>query len=363
LVGYGTGARKAHRNFPLKSSGQRESGGNSQRLPVICFGMDAITLEEHFVTKSFLKATGASGQTVPPPIAQLQPKLLDIGAGRIAAMDEARIDFQVLSLAALGFDALDAASATPLARDVNDELAEAVRAHPTRLGGFAALALKDPATAATELERCITRLGFHGALLNGTTSGLFLDDPRFLPVFEAAAHLDVPIYLHPAPPPEPVGRAYFSGLPGETGQLLSIAGWGWHAETGLHTLRLIVSGLFDRLPTLQLIIGHMGEGLPYAMARSSGILSQGAPQLRQPVAAYFQSNIHITTSGYFTQPPLRCAMDVVGIDRLLFSVDYPFSPDTHGRTFLNSLTGILGPDDIAKLAHRNAQRLLKLRDV
>jgi hypothetical protein len=323
--------------------------------------MRTITLEEHFVTKSFLRATEVHGQSAPPQIAALQPKLLDIGAGRIAAMDEASIDFQVLSLAAMGFDALDAANATPLARDINDELAGAVRAHPSRLGGFATLALKDPAAAAIELERCIAGLGFYGALLNGTTGGLFLDDSRFLPVFEAAAHLSVPIYLHPAPPPESVGRAYFSGLAGDAGQLLSIAGWGWHAETGLHTLRLILSGLFDRLPTLQLIIGHMGEGLPYALARSSGILSQAVPHLRQPVAAYFQSNIHITTSGYFTLPPLRCAIEVVGIDRLLFSVDYPFSPNTRGRALLDSLPALLGPDEIAALANRNARRVLNLR--
>jgi predicted TIM-barrel fold metal-dependent hydrolase len=188
--------------------------------------MPTVALEEHFVTKSFLQATGAYGQSSVPQLAALQPKLLDIGAGRIAAMDQAAIDFQVLSLAALGFDALDAACATPLARDINDELADAVRVHPARLGGFATLALKDPASAAIELERCVSRLGFFGALLNGTSGGLFLDDPQFLPVFEAAAHLGVPIYLHPAPPPEPVGRAYFSGLPGETGRLLSVAGWG-----------------------------------------------------------------------------------------------------------------------------------------
>jgi predicted TIM-barrel fold metal-dependent hydrolase len=325
--------------------------------------MRTITLEEHFVTASFLRATGAYGSSAPPQLAELQPKLLDLGAGRIADMDEAAIDLQVLSLAAMGFDALDAATATPVAHDVNDELADAVRNHPNRFAGFATLALKDPSSAAVELDRCITRLGFHGALLDGTTGGLFLDDPRFLPVFEAAAQLRIPIYLHPAPPPEPVRQAYFSGLPGELGHLLSIAGWGWHAETGLHTLRLIVSGLFDRLPTLQLIIGHMGEGLPYALARSSGILSQAAPGLRQPVASYFHTNIHLTTSGYFTVPPLRCAVDVTAIDRLLFSVDYPFSPNTRGRAFLGGLTALLSPEDIAKLTHRNAESLLGLRSV
>lgn len=325
--------------------------------------MRTIALEEHFVTRSSLDATGVPLlPRVWPQGGELQPKLLDIGAGRIAAMDAASIDFQVLSLsAAIGLDALDAATACPLARDINDELADAVRAHPKRLGGFATLPLQDPAAAAKELERCVTRLGFSGALVNGTTGGLFLDDPRFLPVFEAAAHLGAPIYLHPAPPPEPVDRAYFSGLPGETGHLLSIAGWGWHAETALHTLRLIVSGVFDKVPSLQLIIGHMGEGLPFALARTSGILSGASPHLRQPVAAYFQSNIHITTSGYFTQAPLRCALEVIGIDRLLFSVDYPFASNASGRSFLDSVPEILGPDDMAKLTHGNAERLLKLR--
>jgi predicted TIM-barrel fold metal-dependent hydrolase len=322
--------------------------------------MRTITLEEHFVTESFLRATGAYGKDLPAYMEALQPKLLDLGAGRIAAMDEAAVDFQVLSLAAMGFDSLDAATANALARDVNDELAEAVRAHPSRFGGFATLALKDPDTAAVELERCVTQLGFCGALVDGTTDGLFLDDPRFLPVFEAAAHLGVPVYLHPALPPEPVKNAYFSGLPGELGHLLSIAGWGWHAETGLHTLRLILSGLFDRFPSLQLIIGHMGEGLPYALARSSGVLSQAAPHLRQPVAAYFKSNIHLTTSGYFSQPPLRCALDVVGIDRLMFSIDYPFSPNGRGRAYLDSLQELLSSEDLAKFVHRNAETLLGL---
>jgi uncharacterized protein len=320
--------------------------------------MRTITLEEHFVTQSFLKATTPPGET--PHFDQLQPHLLDLGAGRIAAMDESAIDLQVLSCTAMGFDALPAATANSLASDVNDELAAAIRANPTRLAGFAKLSLKDPAAAAAELDRCVTKLGFLGALLDGTIDGLFLDDPRFLPVLEAAAHLNVPIYLHPAPPPSSVQQAYFSGLPGELGFLLSIAGWGWHAETGLHTLRLIVSGIFDRLPTLQLIIGHMGEGLPYALARSSGILSHAA-HLRQPVADYFRSNVHITTSGYFSQPPLRCALDVVGIDRLMFSVDYPFSPNTRGRAFLDSLQQTMSPEDIASLTHGNAERLLKLQ--
>ena len=327
--------------------------------------MRTIALEEHFVTNSFLKATGAHGNGPAPWFAQIRTRLLDIGADRVADMDAAGIDLQVLSLASMGFEGLDAETGSALARDVNDELAEAVRAHPGRLGGFAALALKTPETAAKELERCVTRLGFCGALVNGTVSGeagetLFLDDARFMPMFEAAVQLGVPIYLHPALPPQPVREAYFSGLAGELGFLLSIAGWGWHAETGLHTLRLIVSGLFDRLPALQLIIGHMGEGLPYALARSNAVLSRGA-QLKQPVAEYFQTNIHCTTSGYFTVPPLRCAMDVIGIDRMMFSVDYPYAGNAQGRSYLDALAKELSEEEMAKLTHGNAEKLLKVR--
>jgi uncharacterized protein len=318
--------------------------------------MKTITLEEHFFTESYLRAAKDDPSV---QFGGLQPKLLDLGAGRIAAMDEAGIDLQVLSLGAFALEGLDAATGTALARDVNDELAAAVKANPTRLAGFATVALKDPEAAVVELERSIVKLGFVGLMLNGTVEGRFMDDPAFLPVFEAAARLGVPVYLHPAPAPKVVKAAYFSGLPGELGNMLSIAGWGWHAETGLHTLRLIVSGLFDKVPGLQLVIGHMGEGLPYAMARSSGILS-GPARLRQTVAEYFKTNIHLTTSGYFTLSPLKCALEVVGIERLMYSVDYPFSPNTHGREFLKKAAGVLSAEDMEKLAGGNAEKVLKI---
>ena len=318
--------------------------------------MKTVTLEEHFFTESYLQAAKDDPSV---QFGGLQPKLLDLGAGRIAAMDEAGIDLQVLSLGAFALEGLDAATGTALARDVNDELAAAVKANPKRLAGFATVALKDAEAAVVELERSISKLGFVGLMLNGTVEGRFMDDPAFLPVFEAAARLGVPVYLHPAPAPKVVKAAYFSGLPGELGNMLSIAGWGWHAETGLHTLRLIVSGLFDKVPGLQLVVGHMGEGLPYALARSSGILS-GPARLRQTVAEYFKTNIHLTTSGYFTLSPLKCALEVVGIERLMYSVDYPFSPNTHGREFLKKAAGVLSADDMEKLAGGNAEKVLKI---
>jgi predicted TIM-barrel fold metal-dependent hydrolase len=321
--------------------------------------MRTITLEEHFLTETYVRATAAYSKKTGMQFPEMQAKLLDLGAGRIAAMDEAGVDLQVLSLVAFGLEGLSAPDGSAVAREVNDELAAAVAVHPDRLAGFATLALKDVDEATKELERCVTKLGFRGVMVNGTVDGQFFDDARFLAFFEAAAELEVPVYLHPAPPPEPVREAYFSGLPGEMGWMLSIAGWGWHSETALHTLRLIVSGLFDKVSGLQLIIGHMGEGLPFALARSSGMLS-GAAKLKQPVAEYFKTNIHLTTSGYFTLPPLECALEVVGIERLMYSVDYPFSSNTKGRDFLEKAAGVLSAEDMEKLVGGNAEKVLGL---
>lgn len=321
--------------------------------------MRTITLEEHYATPEFLKATAqllsSSRADFMRPV---ESKLLDLGQGRIADMDAAGIDMQVLSLTWAGLDRLDGALATGLAHDANDRLAAAVREHPKRFAGFAALATQEPAKAAAEFERCVKTLGFKGALVHGTTRGMFLDNPQFTPLFETAQALDVPIYLHPAPPPKPVQEAYFSGLPGELGFFLSTAAWGWHAEAGMHSLRLIVSGLLDRFPKLKLIIGHMGEDLPFSIARAEAVLSNVTKHLQRRVGEYFQQNFHITTSGYFTLPPFQCAMEVLGADRILFSVDYPYSPNTVGRNFLNSLP--VSPEDLGKISGGNAERLLKL---
>jgi predicted TIM-barrel fold metal-dependent hydrolase len=325
--------------------------------------MKTITLEEHFVTADFLKATGAYGQAVPEPMRAIRDRLLNLGDARIAAMDEGGVTLQVLSLAAMGVDDLAPAEQTSVLRGVHDELAAAVNAHPDRFAAFATPGLKDPASAVKELERCIRDLGFKGVYIDGTTDGKFLDAPEFFPILEAAESLGVPLYLHPAPPPTVVKDAYYSGLPGDTGMLLSIAGWGWHAENGLHLLRLIVSGVLDRLPTLQVIVGHMGEGVPYALARSNGILTPAAKHLKRSVTETILAQVHVTTSGYFTRPPFDCARQVLGLDHLMYSVDYPFSPNTRGRDFLATLQStepVLTESELTALAHGNAERLLNL---
>jgi predicted TIM-barrel fold metal-dependent hydrolase len=321
--------------------------------------MRTITLEEHFATPEFLKATAQLQSAARIDFVKaVESKLLDLGQGRIADMDAAGIDMQVLSLTWAGLDRLDGATATGLAHDANDRLAAAVREHPKRFAGFAALALQEPEKAAAELKRCVEQLGFKGALVHGTTRGMFLDDPQFTPLFETAQALDVPIYLHPAPPPKPVQEAYFGGLPGQLGFFLATAAWGWHAEAGMHSLRLIVSGLFDRFPKLKMIIGHMGEDLPFSIARAEAVLSGVTKHLQQRVGEYFHQHFYITTSGYFTVPPFQCTMEVAGADRILFSVDYPYSPNTAGRNFLNALP--ISPEDLGKISGGNAERLLKL---
>ena len=321
--------------------------------------MRTITLEEHFITPEVLKkSTEIQPASRNNFLKAVEEKLLDLGKTRISDMDAAGIDLQIMSLTNAGLDKLDGPTATALTHDANDKLSDAVKAYPQRFAALAALDLQLPEKAAAELERCVRKLGFKGTLIHGTTKGIFLDDPRFTPIFEAAQALDVPIYLHPTLPPKSVEDAYFTGLPGDTGFLLSTAGWGWHVETGMHCLRLMISGLFDRFPRLNIIIGHMGEDLPFSIARAEAVLSRGVNHLKRRLGEYFQEHFYITTSGYFTVPPLLCTMQVVGADHILFSVDYPYSPNTVGRKFLDALP--VSHDDLQIISHGNAERLLKV---
>jgi hypothetical protein len=323
--------------------------------------MQTIAIEEHFSTP--ISHAGlpeaASGGATGQYMVEVGRKLSDLGEGRLADMDAAGIDIQVLSLSAVeGPGRADPGSATARVREANDFLAEAVSRHSGRYRGFATLALEDPESAAAELQRCVGKLGFVGAMIDGTFDGEFLDNRRFEPVLAEAERLGVPLYLHPAPPPAAVFDAYYRGLPDAVAYSLSIAGWGWHAEMGLHSLRLVVAGVFDLFPKLQVIIGHMGEFIPYCLARSDLLLSRAASHLQRRVSDYFRTNFHFTTSGYFTIPPLLCALMVFGPERILFAVDYPYSPNASGRLLLN--TAPISPSALEMISHGNAERLLKL---
>ncbi|SEB39639.1 amidohydrolase family protein [Terriglobus roseus] len=316
-----------------------------------------ITLEEHFTTPDFLRATAPFTPALGTSAA-LEEKLLDLDERRLAAMDEGGVDLQVLSLAATGQEQLTSADATSLVHDANNEAYAATQRHPKRLRMFASLSLKDPAAAAKELERGVERLGCVGGFLNGTEGGDFLDAPRFAPLFEAAEALDVPLYIHPTAPSLAIQDLYFRGLPEASAYFLSTAAWGWHAELGMHCLRLILAGTFDRFPRLKIIIGHMGEHLPYSLMRAQDGLPTSVTHLRRSVSEYFLDHFSVTTSGYFTQAPFRCARELVGADRLLYSVDYPYRSNVAGAHFLEHLE--ITPDDLRKIASGNAERILKL---
>ncbi|HUA06585.1 MAG TPA: amidohydrolase family protein [Solirubrobacteraceae bacterium] len=319
--------------------------------------MRLITLEEHYRAPMLRSIGGLPDPPPGTPLAAIQAKLDDVGDQRLADMDAGGIDFQVLSHGAPGTEQIEAERAIPLAREANDYLASSIAAHPDRLAAFATLPTAAPEAAADELERAVTELGFKGALINGHVQGEFLDAPRFWPIFERAERLGVPIYVHPTVPPAAVREAYYGGLPPQVAQTLSMAGWGWHVDTGLHGLRLIAGGVLDEFPTLQIIIGHMGEALPFFLARSSRVLQQQAG-LSRPLEEYIAANFHFTTSGMFSYPPLILLLEVIGADRVMFSVDYPYSSNAEGRDFV--LGAPISEADREKLAHANAERLLRL---
>jgi predicted TIM-barrel fold metal-dependent hydrolase len=325
--------------------------------------MRLITLEEHYRAPMMRQSAGSAGgqssnAPADSPIARKLAKLDEIGPARLADMDAAGIDLQVLSHTVPATEQFPADQAVTVAQAANDYLAEAVGAHPDRFAGFATLPTPAPQAAADELERAVTTLGFKGAMINGHTQGRFLDDRFFWPIFERAQRLEVPIYLHPSEPPAAVRAAYYDGgLPPQAAQMLATAAWGWHVDTGLHALRLIVGGVFDEFARLQVIIGHMGEALPFMLARSSRNLSQAAG-LPKPLEEYMTENFHITTSGMFTPPPLLCLLLVLGPDRVMFSVDYPYATNREGADFL--LGAPIREADREKIAHGNAERLLGL---
>jgi len=320
-------------------------------------GMRTIALEEHFLAPALTPPPGVG------PLASwgepISDQLRDLGSARLADMDATGIDFQVISHVAPAAQGLPGAEGVARAREANDLLAGAVAAHPGKFAGFATLPTADPDAAAGELERATGELGLIGAMINSTlgSNGLFLDDARFEPLLARFERLDVPLYLHPAPPSQALHDALYRGLPPAVAGRLSTGAWGWHAELGVHLLRMIATGVFDRHPGLRLIVGHCGEMLPFMLARIDAMLQ--LESLAMAPSEYVARNVWVTTSGLFSIPPVMCTVEVLGVDRVLFSVDYPFSPNTAGRALLDTLP--LSPADKAKIAGGNAERVLGLK--
>jgi hypothetical protein len=275
-------------------------------------------------------------------------------------MDDAGITVAVLSNSGPGPDLVPGVTGIEIAQAMNDHLAEVVSRYPDRFAGFAALPMQSPDACTTELVRAVRELKFVGALINGTTEGRFLDHPSYDQLLAAAVELDVPVYVHPHLPPEQVRQAYYSDLEPGAGRVLESAAWGWHSETAIHVLRLVMAGTLDKYPKLRLIIGHMGEMLPMMLARIDDVAALDSQHLSRAISRQLLDQVWVTTSGVFTQPPFIAALQTFGIDRIMFSVDYPYSSNSQGRNFLDQLS--LPPDQMAKVTHRNADAFLRLAE-
>jgi predicted TIM-barrel fold metal-dependent hydrolase len=316
--------------------------------------MRIVALEEHFLVPSLVHAHFDASSN-PGYSPESDAVLGDLDVGRLSAMDEYGISQQVISASMPGADLLDGSAGILFAQLTNNRLGEAVRRYPGRFGGFAHLPMREPEAAADELERTVLDLGFRGAMVNGLTDGRFLDDERFAPVLAKAVALDVPIYIHPNLPPKAVYDCYYQGLPGRAGPLLASGIFGWHSETAIHVFRLALAGTFERFPGLNVVVGHMGEMLPFMLGRADDVLiSRGL----NPISETIVEKVYITTSGIFHISPFLNALTAFGADRILFSVDYPYSTHAPARRFFDALP--LSPADRIKIAHGNADRLLKL---
>lgn len=284
----------------------------------------------------------------------MRSRLLDVGEGRLHEMDEAGIDMQVLSLISPGVQVFDASTGARMAKRINDKLCDIVKAHPGRFAGLATIAPQDPGEAADELERAIRHLGLRGASINSHTKGEHLDDKKYWVIFERAEKLGVPIYLHPRAPSPNMIEPYLSY------PLLATAMCGFAAEVSLHAIRLMCSGVFEAYPKLHIILGHLGEALPYWLWRLDNMWLRGplANQLKKTPSEYFKDNFSVTTSGMFWQPALMCSYLALGADKILFAVDHPMESNKGAVQFMESAS--ICDSDKEKMYHLNAERLFAL---
>lgn len=307
----------------------------------------------------FRSLWGFYGGNTSPRIQEVTARMTDLGEIRLRDMDQTGIAKQILSLTAPGVQVFCAEEAVARARESNDFMADAIRRHPDRFAGLAAIAPHDPAAAAKELERGVNSLGLRGAIVNSHTHGEYLDDPKFWPIFEAAEALNVPIYIHPTTPPlAMIGPFLERGLDG--------AIFGFAVETGLHLLRIIVSGVFDRFPKLRIVAGHLGEGLPYWLFRIDFMHARmvaanryaSVRKLERKPSEYVKENLYVTTSGMAWAPPILYAQSVLGVDRVLYAMDYPYQFVPEEVSVTDNLP--ISDEDKKKLYQSNAERVFAL---
>ncbi len=314
-------------------------------------GAEVIAIEEHYWNRTVAEHYNIGEQ----PKTTLD-RLFDLGEERLKEMDAAGIDFQVLSHGAPATQRMDPETAINMARLANDELQEAILMHPERYAGFAALPTPEPKEAANELERTVTKFGFKGAMVHGLTNGVFFDDKRFWPIFERAEDLDVPLYIHPALPHQAVIDVYFKDYAAEFPWLLR-AGWGYTVETATQGIRLILSGVFEKFPKLKIILGHLGESLPFSLVRIDEALSRSKNNLAS-FKDTFCEHFYITTSGNFSTSALLCSVMEIGVDRIIFSVDWPFVENHSGINWMETIP--FCKEDKEKILNGNVKKLLKI---
>ena len=315
-----------------------------------------ISLEDHYLCPKIWETLSPDFKN---KYDMLKNSLFDIGEDRIKQMDAAGIDFQVLSHAEPGVKlAKNTKEAIELAKEANNYLYNAIKAFPERFGGFAVLPVQSPEDAAMELERAVLKLGFKGAMIDGHTNGIYLDDESFSVLLRKAEELDVPIYIHPTDPPKEISKDYFEGND------VLLTGFAWQVETSLHIIKMVNKGIFDKHQKLKVIIGHMGEFIPYGFSRLNTALTVGNWILKQEnmpkmnLHYYFKNNIFITSSGVFDVPVFECAKEMIGIDNMMFSVDYPFKNSVEATDFLNKIS--LTNNEKQLFAGKNASDLLKI---
>jgi 2,3-dihydroxybenzoate decarboxylase len=316
--------------------------------------MRKIALEEHFISPGLEEYWRPTMADVPPKIFKtIYSRLSNFGALRLREMDAAGIETAVLSIAGPGVQVEpDARRATAKAAEANDFLSGKVAKRPDRFQGFAQIALQDPAGAARELERCVKQLGFKGAMINGQTLGHYLDERQFDPFWAKAEELQTWIYLHPADPVRP----YASFGPYKE---LARSTWGWGVETGTHALRLVFGGVFDRFPQARLLLGHLGETLPYLLWRLDSRAKLYGVKLRKEPSQYIRDNVAVTLSGMYSAEPLHCALAALGPSRVMFSADYPFESISEAGRFMDN---VALPKKLREdIAWKNAGRLLGMR--
>lgn len=284
-------------------------------------------------------------------------KALEMGYPRVVDMDVAGIGMQILSYG--GFpQLLPAAQAIDLNRAANDKLALSAQTYPTRFAGFATLPWQAPEAAARELERAVKKLGLKGALINGRPGDTFLDDPRYAPILAAFNELEVPLYVHPGLPLPAVQQPYYGGFERELGARLSMFAWGWHNEAGIQVVRMLLAGVFDRHPRLQVISGHWGEMVPFFLQRLEDSIPQEASGLTRPIVQTYREQVYVSPSGMLTLPHFQFIHTLMGAERILYSIDYPYQSLDGARAFIERLP--VSDADKALIAHGNAERLLGL---